>query len=117
MQENESALPPEQPPENTGITRPEVRNKAPLGLQMLLGFTSFLLMLGSAAFLLIGWARPVGFLTTLALFLFGLGIFIIIRRSNRGPGLWRGFIIGIALLVGLGLIAFTLCVSQINSRN
>jgi hypothetical protein len=108
----ENPLPPEQPPDNTGITRPEIRNKAPLGLQMLLGFTAFLLMLGSTIFLLIGWARPVGFLTILALLLFALGILIILKRSSRGPGLWRGFFLGLAILLGLGLLAFGICVSQ-----
>jgi hypothetical protein len=108
----EEPLPPEQQPENTGITQPEIRDQAPKSFQMVLGFVAFALMIGSLALLGITRRAPLGLRVIFPLLPFGLGIFILIRRSNRGPGLWQGFLIGIAILMGLGLLAFGICVTQ-----
>jgi hypothetical protein len=95
---------------------PQPRDKAHYGIQLLIGFVSFFMLSIGLGFLaygtnLIQGGFSKGALTMLcSLALAGLGVFTLVRRSKRGPGLVAGFLIGlglVALLAGLCLAALS----------
>jgi hypothetical protein len=120
MPENQPQIPaPEQPLAPQSNTTPAVTEAPPaakssFGVQMLLGLGAFLLLLvGIGSLIILISLRPRGFLPNLVwpLIPTALGVFLLVRRARRGPGLWVGFLLGLGI-VGL---AAGICVSMINS--
>lgn len=116
MPENQSQTPhEEQPPELQSniappLTQPQPPGNAPFGVQLLLGLAAFvLLLLGIGVLLGLAGGRPPGyqFWLALPLCMLALGVWILVRRTGCGPGLWTGFLIGL----GLVALAFGLCLA------
>ncbi len=111
-QPNPSSLPPAIGPQTPMMPLPP--EKAPYGVQLLLGFVSFwVLAIGIVWFIggcyMLGDRSPYAWLNmALSVLVTGLGVSLFFRRFKHGPGLLVGFFISPGLLLLAAGVCFAI---------
>ena len=87
------------------VTEAQPVERSSFGVQMLLGIVAFLLLLaGIGGFaIIVGLHAPgYGAMAAMSLIPAALGIWVLVARFKRGPGLWVGFLVGLGILALAG---------------